>query len=203
MENDTDKLIKEQLDTLPESLQRAIASVPWKTLVQQIGKENSLSTEQLESLERETMFIIYAFEPIEDYTANLMREIQIDESLATTIAEMINEKIFEVIALKVEGAEKEKSSNEPIIITNETKVDAMKELNRRSEEIQKMQAPLVEIRKDIHPMIEKGEVAHEVPHVEQSFVPPTPEPKSEVKPVTQVPDYRYPKGKDPYREPTD
>src|SRR3989344_2377973 len=68
--NETDKLIEEQLKKLPPNLQRAINAVPWKALVQEIGKTNVLDVEQIVSLEQETMFIIYAFESPKDYVAN-------------------------------------------------------------------------------------------------------------------------------------
>ena len=42
------------------------------------------------------------------------------------------------------------------------------------------------------PMVEKGEVAHVVPHVEVKLEKP--------KPIASIPDYRYPSGNDPYRE---
>ncbi|OHA91046.1 MAG: hypothetical protein A2832_01355 [Candidatus Zambryskibacteria bacterium RIFCSPHIGHO2_01_FULL_44_22b] len=169
MENDTNKLIKEQLKTLPQNLQRAIAAVPWKTLVEQIGKENGLSTEQIESLERETMFIIYAFEPAEDYIANIIREINISEEAAGTIAQSVAEKILDYISKQAE-----EFGNE--VIKEETPA----------------------IAADIHPMIEPGEVAHTVDSKQQivDSGKPIQEP-----PKVSVPDYRYGKGKDPYREP--
>ena len=51
------------------------------------------------------------------------------------------------------------------------------------------------------PMVEEGEVAHTVPHVEQ---PVTTTNSPQIKPEqtkVPLPDYRYPNGKDPYREP--
>src|SRR3989344_2320766 len=173
MENDTNKLIKEQLKTLPQNLQRAIAAVPWKTLVEQIGKENGLNSEQLESLERETMFIIYAFEPAEDYITNIIREVNISEEVAGTIAQSVAEKILDYIS---------------------------KQADEFGNEVKKEETPA--IAADIHPMIEPGETVHTVPHVEQKVNPPVPEIKPEVKkPEVSIPDYRYGKGKDPYREP--
>ncbi len=50
------------------------------------------------------------------------------------------------------------------------------------------------------PVVEKGEVAHDVPHVETPASPTQPTEKP--KPVIPKTDYRYPDGKDPYREPT-
>ena len=52
-------------------------------------------------------------------------------------------------------------------------------------------------------MVKKGEVAHSVSHIEQPTPPKPPVPvptKTEPEKVS-LPDYRYPGGKDPYREP--
>lgn len=51
------------------------------------------------------------------------------------------------------------------------------------------------------PMVEKGEIAHDVPHVEtENKQPPTINEPEKQKGVP-LPDYRYPDGTDPYREP--
>lgn len=55
------------------------------------------------------------------------------------------------------------------------------------------------------PMVEEGERAHDVPHVETAARPEAPPPATPVRPEpkvqTPLPDYRYPEGSDPYREP--
>ena len=149
--NEQDKLIEEQLKTLPQNLQQAISSVPWKSSLQEIGKQNNLNTEQIDALEKETMFVIYEFENPVDYPANIIRELNISEKIAYAIVESVANKIFDPILAKV-------PETSPANL----------------------------------PMVEKGEVAHEVPHVEQ----PTIIPASPKVPV----DYSYPEGKDPYRE---
>ena len=45
MENETDKLIAEQLKMLSPSLQQAISAVPWRNLVQEIGQKNNLTVD--------------------------------------------------------------------------------------------------------------------------------------------------------------
>ena len=61
------------------------------------------------------------------------------------------------------------------------------------------------------PMVEEGEVAHEVPHVESTINPPPPKATegqsnqqstiNQEQAKVSLPDYRYEGGKDPYREP--
>lgn len=152
MNEDNEKLIQEQFSKLPEDLRKTIESVPWKSSIKEIAQQNNLSPEQSESLERESMFILYGFESPNDYIANLVREVAIPEETAIAIAETVNERIFKVIESKIDGGENKPAAEHNL------------------------------------PMVEPGEVAHDVPHVEK--------PK-----IVAVPDYRYPDGKDPYHEP--
>ena len=192
--NETDKLIEEQRKTLPPNLRQAIDAVPWKLLVQEIGRANTLDAEQIASLEQETMFIIYAFEPPEDYIANLVREVGISEDTAYTIAESITKKIFDPISQKSESG---KATEEPIVITLETKEEALKELSRRSMKNQNPPALVPELAPSNLPMIEEREVAHDAPQIEPKAL--SQEIKSE--PKVSLPDYRYEGGSDPYIEP--
>ncbi len=175
--NEEDKLIEEQFNKLPEELRLAINAVPWKSSVKEIALANNLESEQIDTLERETMLIIYGFDDPNNYIGNITQEVQIEEEVATAIAEAISEKILNAIAQKVEEIEKEK----PVEII----------------------APVPEIAPNNLPMIEKEETVHDVPHVEIESKPlpePVPETKPEKAPAPP-PDYRYTEGKDPYREP--
>ncbi len=162
--NEEEKLIQEQFNRLPKELQDALNAVPWKSSVKEIALLNKLSLEQIAIVERETMFILYGFENSADYVANLMREVQIDETTATSIADEVNEKILKVITAQLD----------------------------KPKEAGKIENSLPEIAPHNLPMIEEGEVAREVPHVEQ---------KTERKPLVSTPNYSYTPGKDPYREP--
>ena len=155
--NEEERLIKEQWDKLPPELQRVIESVPWKSLVGDIGKTNALDSNKIAILERETMFILYGLENPADYLANIEREVGLSEEQSAAVAGAIADKIFDAIFEKVEIGE----------TAAKTKL----------------------------PMIEEGEKVHDVPHVDT--VPSRPEEK----PKTPLPDYRYPDGTDPYREP--
>ena len=202
--NETDKLIEEQLKTLPPNLQQAIDAVPWKSLVQEIGKANVLDTEQITSLEQETMFIIYAFENPNDYVSNIIREVSVSEESAYTIAESVADKIFDPISQKSESG---KATEEPIVITLETKEEALKELSRRSIKNQNPPVLVPELVPSNLPMIEEGEVAHTVDSTQYTVDSVQPARQdlagSQIKsePKVSLPDYRYEGGSDPYREP--
>jgi hypothetical protein len=186
MENNTEKLIDEQFAKLPTPMQMAIKAVPWKQRVSQIATVHSLPANQLESLEQETMLILYGFEKPEGYIDNLMQEMGIDENLATTIAEEVNEKIFKTISQKTEELEGQNT-----IPT---------------------QPSVPEIAPEIHPIIEEGEVAHDVrnqptTHNEQPTTEvsqeksQTPVPAKVIENAPKPENAKYPGGVDPYREP--
>lgn len=221
--NEQDKLIEKQFKTLPLDLQQAINAVPWKSLIQEVGKANALKSEQIATLEQETMLVIYAFEPPEDYIANIVREVGVSEDIASTIAESVLEKIFRPISEKGKNqadSQKKKPSPAPSLVP--------------------------EIAPEIHPMVKpasafsktkqtygetqsaqglseakKRGVAHTVPQVKQPPPKPRPprpssqplpnQPKPQIRQTGSKPqetrekpkhtNNQYPGGKDPYREP--
>ncbi len=172
--NENDKLVQEQFLKLPPALQKALGEIPWKSSVNEIARLHNLKPEQAESIETETMFILYGFESPDDYVTNMVREVVIAEDLAYAIANEVNEKIFKPISVKVE------------------------ELGKQ----QPPAAPIPEPKPENLPMVEKGETAHEVLHVE------APNPKSQTPNNIQIPKEEkiqiksaYAGGQDPYREP--
>ncbi|MEX2013723.1 MAG: hypothetical protein WD897_02305, partial [Parcubacteria group bacterium] len=175
-------LIENQLKKLPEALQQAIKIVPWQSVVKEIALLHKLDLAQIVAVERETTLVIHGFEDEKNYLPNIRREASLDEAAATAITAALNERVFKVIANK---ARESKPAPENII------------------------ANVPEIPLEMHPMIEKGEMAHDIPHVEQTTdnrqppvekrEPNSPEPPK--KEAVKLPDYRYPDGKDPYREP--
>ena len=76
---------------------------------------------------------------------------------------------------------------------------------------EKILAPIIQILKEKGfapetvpsnlPMIEEGEVAHDVAHVEPTIQPARQGLAGSEKEKVNLPDYRYEAGKDPYREP--
>lgn len=161
MDNETDKLIQEQFGKLPENLQTAIKTVPWKNLAQEIGRANGLDADEIATLEQETMFIVYGFEPAEDYPDNLVKTLGIEEDKALDIAESVLEKIFKPISEKAGGSNASIPSNLP---------------TGQGAHISPTSGREVEIAPENHPAERK---------------------EMEV----SLPDYRYPDGQDPYREP--
>ena len=181
--NEQNKLIEDQFKRLPEALQKALNVVSWSSTVKEIAVLNKLNFEQVGTVERETMFVIYGFEKPEDYIGNVMREAQIDETTAITIAEAVNEKVLNVIALKAEEFEKQQPVAVPVSVP---------------------EIPPVNL-----PAVEPGETAHAVEPLKESEKMPAQKPVTEDpkqawarKPWSASEQaYKYPDGKDPYHEP--
>ena len=147
--NEQEKLIEEQLKTLPSNLRQTIGAMPWKALVQEIGKTNALDTEQTVSLEQETMFVLYAFENPTDFVSNIMREVSVTNEVAETIAESIADKIFDPILERSEEGGGESAKNLPMVEEGEVAhtVDSKQyTVDREKEPTEEPKAPLPDYR---------------------------------------------------------
>jgi hypothetical protein len=205
MNEEQNKIIEEQFKTLSKSLQRAIAVSPWRNLIEEIAKANSLTPEQTEILERETLFVLYGFEPATDYIANIISELNIPINLAEKIAGEASDRIFEPIVTQKEETDNNKTGED------QANQENYMELIKKDEgkEIIKVPDISLEIPPENHPQTVPGETAHDVLPPEPTRpvnvidekgdleTPSTPTGQGNpVRPAT-----KYPEGADPYREP--
>lgn len=205
---DNDQLIKEQLQKLPTELQKALEAVPWKAAVKEISLTQKLSPEQASAVEQETMLILYGFDDPKNYVDNLVKEAKLDENTALTLAELVNEKILKPISAKADELSKNISvstapADLPMVeagekvhdVPHDKKLDAMPARTTVQSGGPKS-VPAAPVLPQSAP-----QPAASVPKAATSAKtrpnPDTPVVKSEAKPT----DYRYPGGKDPYREP--
>src|SRR3954468_15368994 len=93
MDNNVDKLIQDQIDSLPLDVKEAVARVPWKERVRDIAKRENLNVAQADSLETETMFILYGFLTPDTYVGNIMTEVGIEDEQAERINKLVNDEI--------------------------------------------------------------------------------------------------------------
>lgn len=173
--NDIQNLIEERLEKLPNEVRLAIESVPWQDILELIAKRHDFDAETTDSFKIETAMVVLGIEAPNKYPDNLVDEVGLSVDKAIEIALEVEKEIINPILSKVE-------QKEPVVITPETKDEALKKLNQK-EDVENL------------PMIESGESAHEVkPTIEIN--------KPEEKPkLAQTPNYGYEAGKDPYREP--
>jgi hypothetical protein len=126
------------------------------------------------------MFIIYAFEKPEDYITNIVREVGVSEDVASTIAESVAGKIFKPILEKSDEKQNPPAPNNLPV------------------------GPSVpEIAPEIHPAKRQNlEISNETVPVAKDSINQAPGLlKNTQKEGVSLPDYRYPNGSDPYREP--
>jgi hypothetical protein len=181
--SDAIKTLELYFKELPDNFQKAITNSSWETSIKKIGNDNNLNPEKNEALEIETRLVLYGIEETEDYVSNIIQEMSLNEPMAIKIADAVSKNIFQPIMQKARDIE-----NSTKIGTNESEKKAI----------------IPETVSSGLPMIEEGEVAHDVPHVEpatdtisislQEIKPEKPEP-------APAPKYNYPGGADPYREP--
>lgn len=218
------ELIQKIHRELPEELLDAIASEKTLEYIESIASKNQLSVEQMHKLSSVLTWKLMGLVNEGDFASKIETELGVSNDLATKITDDISKNILseipnEILKKQEEGVKKVSELNskeEPVVITSqETKEEAMKRLMER----QPKQEPQLTINneqltKEIYPMIEEGEIVHDVPHAESTIDNkqttkepqkataqiPLNEPLKEEAP-TQPSGPKYPDGKDPYREP--
>jgi restriction endonuclease len=97
MDQETEKIIADQMKKLPKDIVAAIVSVDYKTKLQEITKRQRLLIDQAGKLEMETTLVMIGLEPLADYVANLERELGVPVMQAKQIAGDVSEHIFKPI----------------------------------------------------------------------------------------------------------
>lgn len=125
MDEETQKIIADQMKQLPKDVVEAIVSVDYKTKLQEITKRQRLLIDQAAKLETETTLVMIGLEPLADYVGNLQRELSIPIMRAKEISQDVSDSIFKPIrdSLKVMNESGENSE----IPDNEEKTKAEKE----------------------------------------------------------------------------
>ncbi len=152
--------------------------------LQNLTQKYNLTEEETLQIIDEVGYIILKLKERQSLKISLVR-IGIAKSLIPPIIMEVSKKIFS-----------ELDNIKTIDIQNQNVISTSKEVGIVRPMV-KDKSMTPEIAPEIHPMIEKGEKAHSVPHQE-----PPPTRQDLASSNVTLPDYRYPGGKDPYREPT-
>lgn len=107
MDQENQKIIDDQLKSLPTPLQRAISLTPWRNIVSDISKKFNLDEKSTSNLTTETMIVVYMFEKPSDFVSNLMRELSIDIARATMLANEVDKQVFAPILDKANQLQEE------------------------------------------------------------------------------------------------
>jgi hypothetical protein len=97
MDQETQKIIAEQMKTLPKDVLSAIVSVDYKTKLQEITHRQKLLIDQAGQLEIETTLVMIGLEPLSDFVANLQKGLNVPLLKAKEVAIDVSENIFKPI----------------------------------------------------------------------------------------------------------
>lgn len=86
--------LKERFSLLPRELQEAILAADLREKLKVVTDTHRLHIDQAGALENETILVMLGLEPLEDYRANLARELGVPEALAAAIERDVNRLIF-------------------------------------------------------------------------------------------------------------
>lgn len=116
MDQETEKIIAEQMQKLPKDVLAAIVSVDYKKKLQEITQRQRLLIDQAGKLEMETTLVMIGLEPLADYVANIEREIEVSTIRAKEISLDVSENIFKPIreSLRKMNEEAEMEAEEEI-----------------------------------------------------------------------------------------
>ena len=163
---------------LQPDIQDIITSSWAAELVSSTLKEAGLTEDQRDLADSEILYALFCLQSLDDAINN--------------IAKLSNKNLNDLSKIKLAVQDN---------ILNKYKIDIKEFIEtNKSELIASTSVP--EIPPANLPMVEKGEVVHDVPHVELTTENQRPAVQEQLKKDTvSLPDYRYPDGKDPYREP--
>lgn len=220
---DTNKIIREQLNLATSPIKEIVKNRPWYSTLQEIKVMNNLTEDQITNVENEIIFVLLSMELLSNFSQNIQSQADLSKSQADEISNSLYENLFKNLEqylpseIETKPQPQERGSSQPIIITPETKKAVIAELSQRVEAAKVAGGTIKPVAPSL-PMVEPGEVAHEVPHVEKVVEPepikietkvevPLPKPVEPVnteekkKPEINFPKSGYEDGKDPYREP--
>lgn len=101
----TDQLkqkIEEEIVKLPKIKQDAINSVVWYEIIEEIGKKNLLSDDEINVLQLETGLALLGLVSLDLYSKNVEENIGLDNKSTKKIINDVFEKLFVPIAKKIE-----------------------------------------------------------------------------------------------------
>ncbi len=113
MDDDTQKIIREQWQNLPERVRAAISSVDLRDRIKIVGEKNALHIDQVGILENETILVMLGIELITDYAENIRRELSLTQVQASGIVKDVNDAIFSPIRDELKNFEREPEENVP------------------------------------------------------------------------------------------
>lgn len=137
MDEETQKIIAEQLKHLPQDVREAIVSVDYQTKFQQITVRQKLLIDQAAKLDKETTLVMIGLVPLANYVKNIQEALDTNETRAKEIALDISSNIFKPIreslqAMNMKMEEEEAVINQPTNLVDEQEVVKFTNTNETS-----------------------------------------------------------------------
>jgi len=106
------QILEEKFKELPLDTQLAMTSAHIAEMIKEISDKNRLLIDQEGILYDLTSYVLLGLLPSKEFTATLVKEAGINESVAASIAEDINEKVFSEIrtSMRLQGEKRESES---------------------------------------------------------------------------------------------
>ena len=112
MENDTNKIIEEQLNSLPEELRKTILGSGWEKKVHDLAKKHQLHIDQEGDLVNETFLVLLGLELAKNFQQNLIGNMHVDQTTAETLVKEIGAEIFAPIREHLQNIENDEEKPE-------------------------------------------------------------------------------------------
>ncbi|MEI6567312.1 MAG: hypothetical protein WCR20_11580, partial [Verrucomicrobiota bacterium] len=97
------QITKEELAKLPVEMQNAINSLDWGWATDKIGALYNLKDEQINKLQTEVLLVLISSEDLDDLKINIENNVGINKSDTEKIVGELIKKIFNPIAVKIDG----------------------------------------------------------------------------------------------------
>ena len=110
------QVLQYQYKGLPEALQKAVGSEDWKNTLKTLGWKYNLSSEDSESLNVETMLVLFGLESYKDFKRNLSDQgFALPQEKINAIADEINSTIFKSVRSSLDEVDSKEDENKPVM----------------------------------------------------------------------------------------
>ncbi len=94
MDENTNKIIQDKFNSLPESIKDLILSDQYQNILIEIGQKYQLSQEQLGILERETTLVLMGLTAPDEFEDELKLTLKVEDLRNSQIAKDVNNNVF-------------------------------------------------------------------------------------------------------------
>jgi hypothetical protein len=112
MDEETKKIISEQMEKLPKVVQDIITNSGWQKKIDSISKKYSLHIDQEGDLQTETFLVMLGLENSDDFQKNLTQNLGLSSLVSVQVTQEINELIFKPIRTELQKEDESQPEGE-------------------------------------------------------------------------------------------